>query len=413
MDPLSIATGIITLATLAASTGAAFKELRGLCRDLPGRLHALSNEVADIELVLHQVATVFEKRARDPTLKDQQAHIPHLLNQARSKLYELRAIVLALIEICKTAKIPIFRAHAWRKNQPRLQALQEDIKTIKCSLNIMLGASNSQDMMRIRVDLETISINSSNSIQAYSDKQESLQSSFARHEQNTADSFANLNLQVDRRIGHVEELLKAQSAQIQASQFDQIGNAYGRPSYVRRPVRASSKTTQHPKSEESEGVGVQVTQIGACRSGCLCACHVQTRSATPGLVDRVLGQMFVGYAGLPLLSPTCDNDSCEKYQTAHVSVEYWFPLGFVWSKIIRFQLTYQPNFGPHLELSTLRRVPDSAQCVNFALNGNIDGLKDLFKRGLASPRDVSTTRGYSVLRVSLDCFQYSRNFNHE
>ena len=48
----------------------------------------------------------------------------------------------------------------------------------------------------------------------------------------------------------------------------------------------------------------------------------------------------------------------------------------------------------------LRRVPDSAACVNFALTGNIDGLKDLFKRGLASPKDVSSTRGYSILRVS-------------
>ncbi len=56
-----------------------------------------------------------------------------------------------------------------------------------------------------------------------------------------------------------------------------------------------------------------------------------------------------------------------------------------------------------MSLSTLRRVPDSAQSVNFALNGNIEGLKDLFIRGLASPRDVSTTRGYSVLRVSSHC----------
>lgn len=44
--------------------------------------------------------------------------------------------------------------------------------------------------------------------------------------------------------------------------------------------------------------------------------------------------------------------------------------------------------------------------VNFALNGNIDGLKDLFKKGLASPQDVSTTRGYSVLRWAMNGKQY-------
>ena len=53
-----------------------------------------------------------------------------------------------------------------------------------------------------------------------------------------------------------------------------------------------------------------------------------------------------------------------------------------------------------MSLSTLRRVPDSAPCVTFALNGDIEGLKELFARGLVSPRDVSTTLGYSILRVS-------------
>ncbi|KAK3326996.1 hypothetical protein B0T19DRAFT_441023 [Cercophora scortea] len=33
------------------------------------------------------------------------------------------------------------------------------------------------------------------------------------------------------------------------------------------------------------------------------------------------------------------------------------------------------------------RVPDTAQSIAFALKGNIDGLKDLFSRRLASPRD--------------------------
>lgn len=34
------------------------------------------------------------------------------------------------------------------------------------------------------------------------------------------------------------------------------------------------------------------------------------------------------------------------------------------------------------------------------MHGNIEGLKDLFGRGLASPWDVSSTRGYTLSRVS-------------
>lgn len=406
MDPISITASILGIVAAAASTARAFEDLRGLCKTLPGRLHALSNEVSDIELVLHQVASVVQKRTGDPALEEQEQHIEHLLNQAASKLCELRTIVQAFTDIAKTTKIPFFQAYAWRKNQPRLQVLQEDIKTVKCSLNIMLGASNSQDMMRIRVDLDTISTVSSNSTQIQRSIERNLQNSLIRHRDDITEFLTRVHQQADQRISNIEELLKTQAAQLRASQLTQLGNSYGRrPSYS-KPLPPARKQTQHEELKSSEDVGVRVTQYGACRLGCSCTCHVQTKSSTPRLVDRVFGQLFVGYAGLPLVNAKCNTSSCEKNQAAHVSVEYWFPLGFVWSKIVRLQMTYQPHMGPQFELNTLRRVPDSAQCVNFALNGNIDGLKDLFKRGLASPRDVSTTRGYSVLRWAMYGKQY-------
>ena len=406
MDPLSITTSIISIAAVAASTAQAFKELRELCKTLPGRLHALSNEVSDIELVLHQVALVIEKRTGKSTIEGQEAHIQHLLDQAGSKLKELKVIVDALGGLAKTTKTSIFRAHAWRKNQPKLQALQEDIKTVKCSLNIMLGASNSRDMMRIQVDLDTVSTITYNAAQSQLNMEQNLHTSLIRHQDNLTDCLTHMYEQVDQRIGDVEELLKVQAAQMQASQFNQMGNSYGHRSSYPRALPPTRRHTQHLSSESSEGVGMRVTQRGACRPGCPCNCHLQARSSTPGLIDRVFGQMFVGYAGLPFVNAKCDTESCEKSQAAHISVEYWFPLGFAWSKILRLQLTYQARIGPQFELSTLRRVPDSAQCVNFALNGNIDGLKDLFRRNLASPRDVSTTRGYSVLRWAMYGKQY-------
>ena len=147
-------------------------------------------------------------------------------------------------------------------------------------------------------------------------------------------------------------------------------------------------------------MSLRVNQYNDCRPGCPCKCHTQKKTATPTLIDRVAGQMFIGYSGLPLVNPTCDNKSCERSQSPSVSFEYWFPLGFLWSQIVRLQLSYRPSLGPKLQLSSARRVPDSAQCVNFALNGNTEGLRELFIRGMASPWDVSSTRGYSVLRVS-------------
>ena len=140
MDPLSLTASVIAVATAAAQIGSVFAELRKHCIELPGRLHALNNEVADIEVVLYQVAAVVNDRSSLPA-SDQTA-IPQLLEQAKTKLSELNEIIERLAATCDRKKA-ILRASAWRKEQPKLQALQEDIKTVKCNLNIMLGASNS------------------------------------------------------------------------------------------------------------------------------------------------------------------------------------------------------------------------------------------------------------------------------
>lgn len=141
MDPVSAAASVIAVATFAAEICSALADLRLLCQNLPGRLHAVNNEVADLELVLFQVAALIKERACLPEHK--QSAVPHLLKQAQIKLVQLKSIVDRLTITCRNAKIPIVAANAWRREQRKLEELQEDIRTVKCSLNVMLGASNS------------------------------------------------------------------------------------------------------------------------------------------------------------------------------------------------------------------------------------------------------------------------------
>ena len=269
-------------------------------------------------------------------------------------------------------------------------------------------------MLRIRLELENLSTVASQVTSQTAEERNGLQkevlNTLALHQDGFKTSLAQVCEQVDQRICRVEEMLKAQSDQVQGSQSSQVGPFYrARPLNQRRVSPQGGTDVREPHPARSEGVRVRLNQYAAtCRSGCRCACHAPRTSTTPALIDRVLGQLFVGYAGLPLISPKCDTEECERLQAPHVNIEYWFPLGFFWSQIIRLHVCYQANIGPQMQLSTLRRIPDSAQCVNFALNGNIEGLKDLFKRGLASPRDVSSTRGYSILRVGLTLFAILR-----
>ena len=255
--------------------------------------------------------------------------------------------------------------------------------------------------MRIRLDLQTISTVTSQSAQDQGTMRQELETSLVHHHDLLEDSLAMVYQRVDQRISSVEQLLRDQSTQLQADQFNQMGPFYRhRSPSPRRVSRTPRPAPEASKAVDSQAVGIRVSRHAACHPGCLCACHKPYKTATPGLLDRIVGQMFVGYAGLPLLSSKCDTRSCEKSQSPAVSFEYWYPMGFVWSQILQLKVSYEPNIGPQIELKSLRRVPGNAQCVHFALNGNIEGLKGLFRRGLASPRDVSDTRGYSILRVS-------------
>ena len=244
-------------------------------------------------------------------------------------------------------------------------------------------------MVRVRVDIENIS-----TIAAHSSQQQTaLQDELLQN--------SDLHQRVDQRVGRIVELLEGQSNRLKDGHATQLGPFYRAPLPNRRqrgPALKPKKSSQDPP--QSEGVSVKVLQYAsACRTRCPCSCHEHKKSASPAFLSRVLGQMFIGYTGLPLFSPRCSSQQCQKGQVPRVSLEYWFPLGFFWSQILSVQADYSQNFGPQFQLKTLRRVPDTAPCVNFALEGNIEALKDLFVRGLASPQDVSSTRGYSLLRV--------------
>lgn len=139
-----------------------------------------------------------------------------------------------------------------------------------------------------------------------------------------------------------------------------------------------------------------------CRSWCPCACHAKRnlKLTTPGMMERVLGKMFVGYSGFPVLNKPCDFLGCKDQQNTTATMEYWFPGWFVLMNF-KFHLTYLPWTGTQFQLSTTRRIPDDSQSISFAMQGNIDGLKHLFSQGLLGSRDVSESRGFTLMRVSL------------
>ena len=263
------------------------------------------------------------------------------------------------------------------------------------------------DLIRVRLELETLSKSSSREADHADKFRDDLFTSLANHHHSLTQSLEKSTQkvdQVDTRIDRIEKLLMAQATMFDQSQLRGFASKEEDTAVAirRRPTGGLSVSDSEKPMATAQAVGIRVRKAvdPMCRSGCSCICHTERSSTSARYLDRVIGRLFVGYSGLPLLNTSCDSARCQRTQNSTISAEYWFPMGFCWSQIIRFEFGYIPNIGPQWELTTLRRVPDSAQCVKFALAGDIDGLKSLFQLGMASPRDVSSTRGYSLLRVS-------------
>ncbi|KAJ2989658.1 hypothetical protein NUW58_g3359 [Xylaria curta] len=244
-----------------------------------------------------------------------------------------------------------------------------------------------------------------------------------QHNPNLNKIIEYLN-QIHQRVDQVETMLSDQQDRYDVNQATLQGpvptpyrsgnNSSPSSSSSESPSSTALLDQAPPSSNKPATMTTQLQRVNfhvarrvpSCRSGCGCACHRPKQNQTPSIVDRIFGQLFISYAGVPVLSPKCDNTRCLRTQQLQIQTEYWFPPGVFRSQIIRFQATYQSVIGPSFQLKTLRRVPDTAEAVTFAMNGNIEGLKSLFIRGLASPVDVSDTRGYSLLRWALYSNQY-------
>lgn len=144
MDPLSITASAIAVVTLAAQTCSTFASLRRECKSLPGRVHAINNEVSDTYATVSDVADLLKERDRlSMPLEAVYNCLPDVLDQLTLKLTEIQDAVEFLTKKFAATRLPLIRLHEWSRTQDHLQLLQHELKYQKGRLNVALGASNS------------------------------------------------------------------------------------------------------------------------------------------------------------------------------------------------------------------------------------------------------------------------------
>lgn len=134
-----------------------------------------------------------------------------------------------------------------------------------------------------------------------------------------------------------------------------------------------------------------------CLSWCSCICHKRTSLRLPRSLRLVLGNLFVGYSGLPLITPKCNERSCRRRSAPLIDINYYFPTWF-FARAVAMSVTIS-SFGISQSIRMPRMLDWSSPLWQYARIDELSGVQTLFSSGRASPFDINAY-GRSALHVS-------------
>lgn len=165
-----------------------------------------------------------------------------------------------------------------------------------------------------------------------------------------------------------------------------------------RTSPASTLNAQIPVEQESAPKDYDILQI---IKACSCACHTMTRIKTPDMLQKAFGSLLIKSNGL-YGAPACNEFSCRCRTGAKIQLSNRFP-PWLLSRLLSSVLLSKRIDGPQLSLVMPRVVSYDSEIFCHAMSGNIEGIMNLFGKGLAGKSDVNHTWGYSALHLSWEC----------
>ncbi|KAL8912015.1 MAG: hypothetical protein Q9171_002928 [Xanthocarpia ochracea] len=160
------------------------------------------------------------------------------------------------------------------------------------------------------------------------------------------------------------------------------------PDYIRFNPMTTTLNSSNSITSASVQNGLQLTSLAPEAQMSFASCPTQ---ATLSIVNRVIAPSTTrpDLRMIPVdISSNADN---LQYESSFGSA----------GNVVSQPSRHVSNLGPQRQFPTQVKVSDTAQSISFAMKGDIDGLKYLFSQGLASPRDVSSSRGFNLVSVGL------------
>ena len=390
MDPLSVTASVLTILGVAGQVTKGIAKVRAL-HHAPAELSSLINEVSDLRAVLSQVAS-FSNQLEEERLRGPVVALKSHLSRAMDQLHALDNLINAkLLKVRADGTTKMSRT-AWVRLKSDVEVIQRELRNIRVNIGTALGVVTSW------VALHT-------DVAAYLNIQIS-RSTMARVELKVVEISGQLIDQQQLTTAMLTEIAARIRENCHTGRWPiSTDNPLFPISSIAQPRehQVSQNITQQnlPRDHGTICIKTAIRSDGSCKSWCSCCCHAQQSVRSSRALRNLIGLLFVGYSGVPILTPPCNEKTCHKRASPLVHVSYYFPTWFL-SRIVNVTAAFNTFNGLQLNLNVPRMVGWAHPLWRFAPCNDVASIQTLFSKDLASPFDVNAY-GQSALHVRCLC----------
>ncbi|KAL9040139.1 MAG: hypothetical protein Q9214_004603, partial [Letrouitia sp. 1 TL-2023] len=343
MDPISLAASLLTVIGAAATAGRTLEKLSS-ARYAGDQLDALINEVKDLcrrdlnhlRLVLSNAYEAI--RGRTETSKEC-GNLAHIVRRADQKMKELKRLIYQNLVQNGKSEGNLDKPKASRigfiRHQRKIQSLKSELREIKLSLLATVGTLTLLDVSRLHLRICDVGL-------VASPNNLSIESAQSHNTPTEVESLPFSQKQADTQIHETFRLLESYDTSarvVNSDLYSKPGNQVLKCANTEKRLTANQYSTGELTRADTKEV-FQSPQIRVetsslplnhCDRPCVCQCHRFTNLATPSALNQVVGRLFIGYVGLPLLSSSkCNRTACRRRRTQmEIRIAYLFPVWFV------------------------------------------------------------------------------------
>ncbi|KAH7383921.1 ankyrin repeat-containing domain protein [Pyrenochaeta sp. MPI-SDFR-AT-0127] len=350
----AVASGI-TLVGAAIHGADAILNLISHIRNAPEEILHLHNEVTDTRLILSNIqenANQYQALHMRLALPDSSSVYgnPEYISKTERIIERINRLLnrldITLREVTKSRSLTSITVHsgAWLLHRPKIQSMRSELRELKISLSVHFSANTNALTTRSVVLLKKVLLeNHSNEQKRISQDAEvdaklctltnqlvELKNLKAAQEHLLA-LVEGLNAAVVMSEERIKRTITTTTTTVSATDNFNPNRTNIQQTAIEALSATTSTTTTTVSAQSVSSLKLEFSrfQKKGCVPDCECSCHKRHRYRSPSFAQKVLGEVFVGFSSLPLLSKACTDHRCKHRSPFSATFTYYLPRMFL------------------------------------------------------------------------------------